>query len=564
MSLQFPSGQESINASSPADVQRVPWTNVSIPIGVQLAENGATSADDWSDFSAQLQLCLTPEEAAAYPVQNEPRDWRDFSPVLGPANGQCVEQPYGALASWYPVYDDGGAGQYPYSQHVRLDGSQPTASGLIKLYWHFPFISNTLRVHLFIDSSAGHDEQLSDPLSVLVLPAALMQLKVLPYTILYAPPGANSAADYQGSTSFATTMTVGSNTTIDNTASQTRVISNSDSISASGLGLTFDLQNDGGWDHTVTSGVGLATSSSTSLNRADRLTFTLGTPSAGGSGSGSPESYPGEPFWNDQIVLLLHPQLAIWDFGGKADVQMLGAIGTQTAPTFARPSVRQLDTCAEGGAFDDEILSHNGISLTPDECSALLSMDPFYLDGQPVPPLAARGQHITEQEYGGGSGSYDLKDEKDTQLKQDVEKDASYSATVEDVHSTTQTIGLQLMEGSKDELSLTGGLKDSEGNRATYDTKMTITYRQSNAVTEDQAITVEGRLDDAKLSHLVDIYYDNTFGTFMFVDPDADASPLFRSRQKSNGVGGGGVQVGGGHAVVECTPLPGCVRGLKP
>ncbi len=563
MSVQFPNSQDSIGGSSPNDVVRVPWTNVFIPVGVQLTERGPASADDSADFSVQPQLCLTPDQAAAYPLQNQPRDWRGFSVLLEPSQEQCTQQPYGTLGSWYLVYDDGGAALFPYSQHIRLDGSQSPGSGgpsnVIKLYWHLPFISNTLRLHLFVDSSVGSTDQLTDAVNVMVLPAALMQLKVLPYTILYAPPGGNSTASYQGSTSFATTMTVGSNSTIDNTASQTRINGSNDTISASAFGLSFDLAGDSSWDQTVMSGVGLATSSSTALTRSDKLTYTLGSPAAGGAAQAAQESYPNEPFWNDEIVLLLHPQLAVWDLGGKADVQMLGALGTQTAPTFARPSVRHLDTCAQGGGLMDEALAHNGISLTADECAALLTLDPFYLSGQPAAPTTTRAQHITEQEYGADKGSYDLKDEKETQLRQETVKEASYSATVEDIHSTTETMGVQLLEGSKDEISLTGGLKDSAGNRAAYDTKMNVTYRQSNAVTEDQTIVIEGKLDDAKSSHLVDIYFDNTFGTWMFVDPDAEVSPAVRARDNSKAAGGSG-RVGGGQTVSECgrAPLPQC------
>src|SRR5579859_4290214 len=241
MSLQFPGGQDGINASSPNDVVRVPWTNVIVPVGVQLTENGAATADDWADFSAQLQLCLTPPEAAAYPMQNEPWDWRSFTQMLGPASDPCTQQPYGTLGNWYTVLDDGGAAEYPYSIDTRLNGGQSSVSGVMKLNWHLPFISNTLRLHLIVNSSIGSDDQLTEPVNLMVLPAALMQLKVLPYTILYAPPGANSTATYQGSTSFATTMTVGSNTSIDDTESEHRTNSNSDNIAASAFGLSFNL-----------------------------------------------------------------------------------------------------------------------------------------------------------------------------------------------------------------------------------------------------------------------------------------------------------------------------------
>jgi hypothetical protein len=573
MSVQLPDMQDNIAASSPSDVVRVPWTEISIPVGVQLTEAGAPSSSDWATFSAGLDLCLTPDQAAAYPVQREPYDWRSF-PVaqLNNPDGQCSQQPYGTLGSWYHVYDDGGGALYPYSQQQTFDGSQPTTSGVIKVHWYLPYIANTLRLHLFIHSSAGSDDQVTDPVNLMVMPAALMQLKVLPYTILYAPPGANSAASYQGSTSFGTTMIVGSTVNIDDTATETRVTQSNDNIAASALGLSFNLSSDSSWDHTVTSGVGLATSSSTSLIRSDKLTYTLGSPAA--TTTTSPETYGSEPFWNDEVVLLLHPQLAVWDFAGTADVQMLGAFGSQNAPTFARPTLRQLDTCANGGGLADEVLAKTQppINLSADECLALATLDPLYGYGQSVVPASVRAQKITEQEFGAGIGSYDIKDEQDVQLKREDAKEASYSASVEDLRSSSQTIGVGLTEGVSDkdeclgggscdvktsvDISLTGGLKNTDGNRASYNTKMDITYRQSNAITEEQAIALEGKLDDAKSMHIAGIYFDNTFGTWMFIDPDAEVSPLVKARENQNSGKGGVGERGCGLATTRPCVLP--------
>jgi hypothetical protein len=38
---------------------------------------------------------------------------------------------------------------------------------------------------------------------------------------------------------------------------------------------------------------------------------------------------------------------------------------------------------------------------------------------------------------------------------------------------------------------------------------------------------VDAKLDDNVSKHLVDVFYDNTFGAWMFVDPDAEFGPEF-------------------------------------
>ena len=57
------------------------------------------------------------------------------------------------------------------------------------------------------------DNTLSAPFTAVVSPEALMQLNVLPYTILYQPPGDMSTVSYAVGSNYGTTFTLGNSNT---------------------------------------------------------------------------------------------------------------------------------------------------------------------------------------------------------------------------------------------------------------------------------------------------------------------------------------------------------------
>jgi hypothetical protein len=65
----------------------------------------------------------------------------------------------------------------------------------------------------------------SDPFTVVILPAAMVQLSAVPYTILYQPPGDESTAKQSYETTYGTSLTLGRN----NEASNTTAVENSES-----------------------------------------------------------------------------------------------------------------------------------------------------------------------------------------------------------------------------------------------------------------------------------------------------------------------------------------------
>ena len=89
-----------------------------------------------------------------------------------------------------------------------------------------------------------------------MLPAALAQLKVLPYTIVYMPPGNASDSSFSTSTTFGTQVTAGDTTSLDNSTRKTSTLDVATTISAS-FGLSgVDLSTDSHWDHTTSADVG--------------------------------------------------------------------------------------------------------------------------------------------------------------------------------------------------------------------------------------------------------------------------------------------------------------------
>ncbi len=135
--------------------------------------------------------------------------------------------------------------------------------------------------------------QALNPFQVVVLPVALAQLKVLPYTLLYAPPGDASKGTYATTTSYGMSMAVDSKlatnqaTTVDNkdTAAESVGAGSgkgdlSDLLGGGSLGATLSASQS--WDHSTKTGTGtitdVATNQSTTYQSV--ASFTLSNPNS--------------------------------------------------------------------------------------------------------------------------------------------------------------------------------------------------------------------------------------------------------------------------------------------
>ena len=112
--------------------------------------------------------------------------------------------------------------QLPIQQHSTLIANGATTIGDIALPTTGLFdqqnYARTFRVYAFVTETDTHtavlgdqrsDNTLSAPFTAVVSPEALVQLNVLPYTILYQPPGDLSTVSYAVGSNYGTTFTLG-------------------------------------------------------------------------------------------------------------------------------------------------------------------------------------------------------------------------------------------------------------------------------------------------------------------------------------------------------------------
>jgi hypothetical protein len=255
---------------------------------------------------------------------------------------------------------------------------------------------------LYSGTSAFSDDQSSPPFAATLVPDALIQLDVLPYTIVYQPPGNQSTASYTMGTGYSTSAslssTEGSSTVDSSELSWTLQESLTAGFPTLGPGIKATVSNTNSWDTTTAHGYGdnfmasnsnlQTTTQSLTEGPTTKLGYLIpgkgltcpgisgpppktgidyegqvaGTGTVAGPSCTAPVSPPNtynlsqcpncsnytsayfdEPFWSDQFTLLVHPQFAVYDLGGTMpqDVMVAGA-ATVTI------SVQNLWDCATG------------------------------------------------------------------------------------------------------------------------------------------------------------------------------------------------------------------------
>lgn len=403
---------------------------------------------------------------------------------------------------------------------------------------------------------------------ITVWPAAFVQMKVLPFTILYRPPGDQSVGTYAVNQSFGTSMSVGDSTTIDNTKTFESSFGVTDDSKVTAL-IASVSQADGqsatninSWDNNVLVGKGLTVSNSTtqvvSWTVGSNITDTSISPahdyvvpntcdssnySASACSVMPAESYGREPFWADRFVLLLHPQAALWDFNGNPGLQLLGAAD------FDEVSVTDLDRCARNSNPVGWTLS-NGDFLSPSECQDLVALDPFYGGGQWInPSVSGRGLFIGGGAYGRdplnprSPASSSFSNTFSYTTAQSTNATAFYNSTVTNVIGFTWSQGVSLgyQYGQYGlNVGFSTGTTLTQGDKTTSSTSMKITYAASTVATTTTATQLTGTFSDdhdfytpdcqqnsANCYHPhVSVFLDELFGSYMFQDVSAACNPL--------------------------------------
>jgi hypothetical protein len=399
---------------------------------------------------------------------------------------------------------------------------------------------------------------------VVVQPQALGQIKAVPYTLIYQPPGKDSTGSFSTMASYGLTMAVDTklvnnqSTTIDNKDTDASTLNWSESYKipalaaiggSVGIGATLDSASQS-WDHNTALGAGRSIESNSGTGSTSQTTSTV-TLKSSGANPGSSGPYGSEAFWGDTFELLVHPQYGFWVFGGQPVVTMLAArasAGNSTAipmPMLAHVEVGDLYSCAfQTGPFAAGVpllpqpVTQQPIDiLNKDDCQQLLQLDPFYNAGQGLAsslnPLISSGRlspvvgncvygcdAVTQTSCPSCSFSSSIQYSQNTTTT----SVASFTTTFQDVLVSSDAIGM-----SWNALWFSGSDTVTSAETTTNSANWTLSLQTSVAATAQSSTTITGSF--AQNSWLPPgqsneyTYQDLVFGTFVWVDPLAQAAP---------------------------------------
>lgn len=497
-----------------------------------------------------------------------------FTPLTTPTTGQGYSCPIGNDPNNF-LWDAYVPFCPPAVPHVIIPGENSNEGPLA--IWRFtrPLVSGQPQQQTFVY------EQAFNPFEVVIEPVAVAQMKVLPYTILYQPPGDKSTATYTMTTSYGTTITAQSAleqdqaTTIENKdieggsfgddfaknflaflptggggssaggGAAGGGMSVTNFLKGANLSLGFTVASSTTWDDTTKVGSGTTTTAATIATSTFQAVTGFTLQKVPSLVPGATGTYAGAPFWGDRIMLLVHPQVGIWQANGQNAIILLGAQGN--GPTF-EPTVSQLDACARQVApyqngLPIDTSSHRPLDssdvLDANDCLQLLQLDPFYGVGQSLPSaptariLAAQNQPVgtdygiapSDPTHPGPSElSVTVSDMLTYAAVTTNTKVATYSTTVTDVVTSTDTDTATLSF-----VGLSAGLNSSAADSTGKANNWTLTYQQSFAATAQSSILFSALLDDdhaaLPASPTAFIFQDAVFGGFMFQDPNAPLAP---------------------------------------
>jgi hypothetical protein len=517
-----------------------------------------TKPSDWKGH-IYTEACLTSDEAAVWPSKTQ----KNPDTTTCPDKADTVMQKF-TPRTWYQIAD-ATADLYVIQNQGFILIPTPVPVNLQQ-------IANRLRFHLngytyyYANNHTGPNDLsvactgpacqnaqtdiYTPAFDLVVLPAAMVQLKVLPETIVYMPPGNKSNANLKVTRTFTTIITAGETAQIDNSSTQDDWMELIDQGSYSaGIGKVFNLgfngSSDTTWDTKTTLKTGQGLERDLQGVNQVATAFTRTITAAPTSVPGAAGAFQQEPFWSDLVVVLVHPQIAVWNFYGRQKQQLVAALSSGGLPNDIAIAVSELDACANGVApfangYRFTTAGNDVETLNAQECRRLVALDPFWGKGQSA-TLTSRGQLlVASQEYGipvtGPQSENSLDIQVITSNSETVtdQNTVSYASTVEQVVGTTSSVGLTVGGGPGGGIPVVDiGLSDAvtlkHGSSLDKSVTMTLTYKNSSATTYETDVQTEGVIDDnvrrVSAPH-VEVYRDDAFGSLMFRDPDAVCSPL--------------------------------------
>jgi hypothetical protein len=255
-----------------------------------------------------------------------------------------------------------------------------------------------------------------------------------------------------------------------------------------------------------------------------------------------------EPFWDDRIDVISNPIFAIWDYPALQDM-----------PAF---SAAQIIAYGEGG-INDYLLrvgdlylaategrsyeTEDGvITLSPSQCQALISLDPFYQGGawQGVAPGPQRAAPLRSPGGGIGPGTAWTFDFKNTQTATNTPSTQSQTSSAVAYQSS---FSLSNISASGGPLTVGG----SATQQQTTTNTVTIQYQTQSAISVSFGTEVKGQIGDSDQLSSIEVYQDLIFGGIMFQDTnEPNTGRLIEIIARfPNGV------APGGHLVVVTKPV---------
>jgi S-layer family protein len=392
------------------------------------------------DYSATLQVCAIDATAAQAQAQRPN--------TLAPStfgNLSSPEAPYAPCLNWdnnsgywinvvnqQAVLNDPKVDARGNPLTARGDIALPAASAFHPATYDF---AHTFRIVLSLaeidttrDTMANRNDAYYGPaFTAVLLPTAMVQLKVLPFNILFSPPGNLSKVSFQTTAAYNTSYSLGSSNEASNAYAED--VSSSTQYSAKISGASTGGNKEGGstsastqynYDTTTTSAYGTLTGNTgmgMSTQQA-QVQQTLSGNAATTPGSGqtcasatdcspqhlvtAPNWFMNQPFWDDTFQLLVHPQFAAFDIGNSqdrfvywgADYVLASVQVWQLWECATDQLLSGTDPCQITYAYSwlnaqQQNASVNGtLSLTAQEAINLLSLDPFYMAGTQNAPLS--------------------------------------------------------------------------------------------------------------------------------------------------------------------------------
>ena len=241
------------------------------------------------------------------------------------------------------------------------------------------------------DATAGHNWDVSPAFQVIIAPTYFGQMHALPYTIIYTPPGNNSDVQFTTTSTYGTAMGFQvqnqTQTQVANVVGESFKIEEKDTFNLAGVNLGINESGTFGNQITTTSTV------QTQTNNTETLTInsSLKTTFEENIAKGNPPPPAGdqvqrweEPFWGDLIDVIINPVFAIWSYPSLG----VGEPAFSAAQVIAYGQGSQSDLLLPVSSLYYAVLDGTNYTVlsttntfTPQECAALLNLDPFYSGG---------------------------------------------------------------------------------------------------------------------------------------------------------------------------------------